>query len=85
MSKAYKNLHAIPTKTISAILSHPYAQGIDGADYWPVKEELQNILWERQAREGEREESRWQIEFKKEMKEKAKTTKTKNVKRKIYE
>lgn len=42
-----KNLKFIPTKKLSEILSHPYTQGINGADYEPVREELQKHLWDR--------------------------------------
>lgn len=45
MRTNYKNLKYIPTRKIKAILDSPYTSGIDGADYGPVKEELQYIHW----------------------------------------
>ena len=45
------NLKYIPTWKIKEILNEPYCRGIDGKDYEPVKEELQQILWERQSKE----------------------------------
>ena len=50
-----KNLKFIPTWKIVEILNHPYCQGIDGKDYGPYKEELQDILWQRQAKIAEKE------------------------------
>jgi hypothetical protein len=46
----YKNLRFIPTWKLEAILDHPHTQGIDGRDYGPVREELEQILWERKQR-----------------------------------
>ncbi len=43
----YRNLNKIPTKTIKAILDDPYTRGKDGKDYGPVREELEEILWQR--------------------------------------
>ena len=51
-----KNLKYIPTWKIEDILNDPYCRGIDGADYEPYKEELQQILWERQNKKGEENE-----------------------------
>jgi hypothetical protein len=48
------NLKYIPTKKLNDILNSHHTTGIDGADYGPVKEELQAILWERLNRENER-------------------------------
>lgn len=45
-----RNLHCIPTWKIKEILNSPHCTGIDGKDYEPVKEELQDILWERQSK-----------------------------------
>jgi hypothetical protein len=45
------NLKHIPTKKLLEILSSNHCTGINGADYEPVKEELQQILWKRQAQE----------------------------------
>lgn len=46
----YSNLKFIPTWKIQAILESPNCTGIDGADYGPVKHELESILWARQER-----------------------------------
>lgn len=43
--------HFLPTKKIKEILDHPNLQGIDGKDFGPYKEELEQILWERQSKE----------------------------------
>lgn len=40
-------LKYIPTKKIKEILNDPYTRGIDGRDYEPFKEILENILYER--------------------------------------
>lgn len=51
MSKSnpnFRNLDYIPTWKIKDILAHPYCSGVDGQDYEPVKEELQDILWKRE-------------------------------------
>lgn len=42
-----KNLKYIPTKKLQEILNSNHCTGIDGKDYGPVKEELEQILWER--------------------------------------
>jgi hypothetical protein len=42
----FRNLKSIPIWKIREILDHPHCQGIDGADYEPVKHELEQILWE---------------------------------------
>ena len=67
------NLKYIPTWKIKEILNDPYCRGIDGADYEPVKEELQNILNERESKMDEQnaekliefynEEGQWQDEY----------------------
>lgn len=44
MSK-YKH---IPTKKLKEILDSNYCTGVNGKDYEPIKEELQQILWERE-------------------------------------
>jgi len=41
------NLKFIPTKRLNTILADPYTRGIDGKDYGPLKEELQDIVWGR--------------------------------------
>ena len=43
--------HFLPTKKIIEILDHPHLQGIDGKDFWNYKEELEQVLWERQGKE----------------------------------
>lgn len=56
MSKTtYKSLDAIPTWKIKEILNSPYCTGIDGADYEPVKEYLEAILYERLEAESLRQ------------------------------
>ena len=50
-----KNLKFIPNWKIVEILNHPYCQGIDGKDYGPFKEELQDIIWQREAKLDEAE------------------------------
>lgn len=53
MSKTtYKNVDAIPTWKIEEILASPNCTGIDGADYEPVKAELQTELWKRYVKEA---------------------------------
>lgn len=47
----YGNLNKIPTTRIRAILDEPFNRGVNGKDYGPVKEELEDIFW---AREGAR-------------------------------
>lgn len=64
MKTAYKNHCAVPTWKMSEILNHPYAQGIDGADYGPVKEELQSELWKRRNLEAEHLEAQHRKEQK---------------------
>lgn len=43
----YKNLQYIPTKKLKEILDTPHCTGVNGADYEPVRHELEQILWER--------------------------------------
>lgn len=45
-----KNLKYIPTKKLKEILDSHHCTGINGADYEPVKHELEQILWERESR-----------------------------------
>jgi hypothetical protein len=47
----YTNLKYIPTHKIQEILNSNHCTGTDGADYGPVKHELEEILWLRQARQ----------------------------------
>lgn len=46
-----KNLKYIPTKKLREILDSHHCVGTTGKDYFPVKEELEQILWERQSRQ----------------------------------
>lgn len=46
-----KNLKYIPTKKLEEILNSNHCTGVNGADYEPVKHELEQILWERQSRQ----------------------------------
>lgn len=49
--RVFANLNNIPTVKIIEILnSAPYYVTDKGTDYGPVADELQNILWERQAK-----------------------------------
>ena len=48
-------LKFIPTWKIKEILSDPYTRGIDGQDYEPFREELQDILDDRLEKEYELE------------------------------
>ena len=43
-------LKYIPTKTIKTILNENYTRGTNGHDYEEVKEELEAILWQREAK-----------------------------------
>jgi hypothetical protein len=47
------NIKYIPTWKIKEILEEPYCRGIDGKDYMPLKEELQNELWKRESKKSE--------------------------------
>jgi hypothetical protein len=50
-----KNFIYIPTWKIIEILEHPYCQGIDGKDYEPHKELLQEILWDRSDKQSDKD------------------------------
>ena len=80
----YSNLHAIPTVTIRAILNSPYCVGVDGADYYPVKEESEAILYERQARESEKALALFEREQREHFKALHKTTKSTKQSKRIY-
>jgi hypothetical protein len=41
----------IRTETLKAILNDPYTRGVDGEDYGPIREELEQELWRRQDAE----------------------------------
>jgi hypothetical protein len=43
----YKNLDAIPNHKLRELINSFHCIGVDGADYGPVKEELESIYWER--------------------------------------
>jgi hypothetical protein len=62
--KHMKNLKYIPTKKIVEILDSNYCMGVNGREYSDVKEELEQILWERQNRIAEQQmiemEKQWQ-------------------------
>lgn len=49
-----RNIKYIPTAKLKQILDSHHCTGIDGADYEPVKDELNQILWERLNRENEK-------------------------------
>jgi hypothetical protein len=40
----------IPTWKLIEILDSPHCTGVNGKDYEPVKDELQQVLWERLSR-----------------------------------
>ena len=61
---SYKNLKHIPTKKLQEILESNHCTGIYGADYEPVKEELEQILWERQNRLMEAEMKKMEKDWK---------------------
>lgn len=44
------NAKYIPTKKLTEILNSHHTTGIDGADYGPLKEELEAALWSRQSK-----------------------------------
>ena len=46
-----KQLKYIPTKKLIEILDSHHCTGINGHDYGPYKDELEQILWERQSRQ----------------------------------
>ena len=60
---SYKNLKYIPTKKLQEILDSNHCTGIDGADYEPVREELEQILWERQNRQADAEMKKMEKEW----------------------
>lgn len=47
------NWQKMTTKDITSILNDSYTRGSDGQDYAPYREELEQELWRRQAREIE--------------------------------
>jgi hypothetical protein len=57
------NLKYIPTWKIEEILADPYTRGIDGADYGPVREELENILNERSEKNNDKLIEQFEKEF----------------------
>jgi len=60
MSKTtYKNVNAMPTWKLEGILSSPNCTGIDGADYFPVREELFSELFKRYAKEARDNEAQF--------------------------
>lgn len=60
----FKNLDAIPNWKLREILDSNFCTGTDGADYWPVREELQTIYWRRMNTENERFQKQLENEFK---------------------
>lgn len=60
---SYRNLKNIPTAKLIQILDSHHTTGINGADYGPVKEELQQILWERQSRSNDHVIERYWQEY----------------------
>lgn len=77
MKLTYKNLDAIPTKTLHQILSHPFTQGIDGADYEPVRHELEGIYYKRMNTLTEKIIKDYELQMKRDRKEQSRSHKTK--------
>lgn len=50
----FKNLDAVPTKIIREVLDSHHCTSIDGRDYGPVREELEEYYWARIAKEDEK-------------------------------
>lgn len=46
-NRSYKNFQYWPTKKLLEIINEPYNRGINGHDYQPYIEEIQQIYWER--------------------------------------
>jgi len=55
MSRTYKNFDKWPTQKLLEIIDHPYNQGIDGHDYGPVIEEIQQEYWRRMNKTEQKE------------------------------
>jgi len=51
-------LKHIPIARIKAILGENYTRGVNGHDYEELKEELEAILWQRQAKNEEKQLAR---------------------------
>lgn len=49
------NYKHIPTKQLKTILNDPYTRGVDGKDYQEAKDQLAQILWEREDRRMQKE------------------------------
>lgn len=48
-----KHLNNIPTLKLRSILSENYTRGVNGKDYEHCKDELANVLWDREDRQRE--------------------------------
>ena len=46
-TRTYKNFKYWSIEKLQSVLNHDLCQGVDGADYAPYKEEMQNVLWEK--------------------------------------
>ncbi|MHA2182051.1 MAG: hypothetical protein ACXAAH_11580 [Promethearchaeota archaeon] len=46
-TRTYKNFKYWSIEKLQSVLDHVHCQGVDGADYEPYKEEMQNVLWEK--------------------------------------
>ena len=54
----------VNTSRLEDIVNHPHHQGIDGVDYAPYIEELNNELWKRYASQALASQKRMEIEAK---------------------
>lgn len=77
--KRYTNATAMPTWKLREILNDPYTRGIDGEDYGPIREELEQELWARADRENEKLLADYQRAEKARMKELATAHKRKRI------
>lgn len=46
-NRTYKNFQYWTTKKLIEVINEPYNCGIDGHDYQPYIEEIQQVYWER--------------------------------------
>ncbi len=58
-NRTYKNFEYWSIKKLQEVLDEPYCRGYQGHDYYPYKEEMQQILWEKQNKQFERESKKW--------------------------
>jgi len=69
MSKqTYRNLASIPTWKLQEIVDSHHCTGIDGADYHPVREELESELWRRNELDSQRDLKQFELNQKEQFK-----------------